>query len=143
MAWTVTVALPLLPSLGVTNPLDPAQSLQGGAKYLREQLDQVAHVTLLGLNHPVATGLAEDLATLTNGALPRCFFTDNGSNAIEVALKLSFQYWQLVGQDAKRGVISMEGAYHGDTFGTMAVGEWMKRMGLSGCLSSSICSACR
>ena len=89
---------------------------------LREQLDQVAHVTLLGLNHPVATGLAEDLATLTNGALPRCFFTDNGSNAIEVALKLSFQYWQLIGQEAKRGVISMEGAYHGDTFGTMSVG---------------------
>ncbi len=89
---------------------------------LREQLEQVAHVTLLGLNHPVATGLAEDLAGLTGGALPRCFFTDNGSNAIEVALKLSFQYWQLVGQEAKRGVISMEGAYHGDTFGTMAVG---------------------
>jgi adenosylmethionine-8-amino-7-oxononanoate aminotransferase len=90
---------------------------------LREQLEQVAHVTLLGLNHPVATGLAEDLADLTGGALPRCFYTDNGSNAIEVALKLSFQYWQLVGQEAKRGVISMEGAYHGDTFGTMAVGE--------------------
>ena len=90
---------------------------------LREQLEQVAHVTLLGLNHPVATGLAEDLAGLTGGALPRCFYTDNGSNAVEVALKLSFQYWQLVGQDAKRGVISMEGAYHGDTFGTMAVGE--------------------
>ena len=89
---------------------------------LREQLEQVAHVTLLGLNHPVATELAEDLAGLTGGALPRCFYTDNGSNAIEVALKLSFQYWQLVGQEAKRGVISMEGAYHGDTFGTMAVG---------------------
>ena len=90
---------------------------------LREQLEKVAHVTLLGLNHPVATELAEDLAGLTGGALPRCFFTDNGSNAIEVALKLSFQYWQLVGRDAKRGVISMDGAYHGDTFGTMAVGE--------------------
>ena len=90
---------------------------------LREQLEQVAHVTLLGLNHPVATELAEDLAGLTGGALPRCFYTDNGSNAVEVALKLSFQYWQLVGHEAKRGVISMEGAYHGDTFGTMAVGE--------------------
>ena len=89
---------------------------------LREQLEQVAHVTLLGLNHPVATGLAEDLAGLTGGALPRCFYTDNGSNAVEVALKLSFQYWQLVGHDAKRGVIAMEGAYHGDTFGTMSVG---------------------
>ena len=90
---------------------------------LREQSEKIAHVTLLGLNHPIATELAEDLAGLTNGALSRCFYTDNGSNAIEVALKLSFQYWQLVGQEAKRGVISMEGAYHGDTFGTMAVGE--------------------
>ena len=89
---------------------------------LREQAEQVAHVTLLGLNHPVATELAEDLAGLTGGALPRCFFTDNGSGAVEVALKISFQYWQLVGQPARRGVISMEGAYHGDTFGTMAVG---------------------
>jgi len=89
---------------------------------LRAQMEKVAHVTLLGLNHPVATELAEELAGLTDGALPRCFFTDNGSNAIEVALKLSFQYWQLAGRAAKRGVISMEGAYHGDTFGTMAVG---------------------
>ncbi|MEY4132812.1 MAG: hypothetical protein RL592_870, partial [Verrucomicrobiota bacterium] len=90
---------------------------------LREQAEKVAHVTLLGLNHPIATELAADLAGLTNGALSRCFYSDNGSNAVEVALKLSFQYWQLVGQEAKRGVISMEGAYHGDTFGTMAVGE--------------------
>lgn len=90
---------------------------------LCEQLAQVAHVTLLGLNHPVAAALAEDLAGLTSGALPRCFYTDNGSNAIEVALKLSFQFWQLSGRPAKQGVISMEGAYHGDTFGTMSVGE--------------------
>ena len=90
---------------------------------LREQLEKVAHVTLLGLNHPIATELAEDLAGLTGGALPRCFFTDNGSHGVEVALKLSFQYWQLVGQESKRGVISMEGAYHGDTFGTMALGD--------------------
>lgn len=89
---------------------------------LQEQLSQVAHVTLLGLNHPVATGLSEDLATLTQGALSRCFFSDNGSNAVEVALKLSFQYWQLVGQPAKRGVVAMAGGYHGDTFGTMSVG---------------------
>jgi adenosylmethionine-8-amino-7-oxononanoate aminotransferase len=90
---------------------------------LKAQLEQVAHVTLLGLNHRVASELAEDLASLTDGALPRCFFTDNGSNAIEVALKLSFQYWQLMGREEKRGVISMRGAYHGDTFGTMSVGD--------------------
>lgn len=90
---------------------------------LEKQLHQLAHVTLLGLNHPVATELAEELAGLTKGQLPRCFFTDNGSNAIEVALKLSFQFWQLTGHSEKRGVISMSGAYHGDTFGTMSVGD--------------------
>jgi len=90
---------------------------------LEKQLHQLAHVTLLGLNHPVATELAEELAGLTNGKLPRCFFTDNGSNAVEVALKLSFQFWQLTGHPEKRGVISMSGAYHGDTFGTMSVGD--------------------
>ena len=90
---------------------------------LRDQLDAVAHVTLLGLNHPSASALAEQLAGLTAGALPRCFFTDNGSNAIEVALKLSFQFWQLTGRPAKRGVVSFTGAYHGDTFGTMSVGD--------------------
>ncbi len=90
---------------------------------LEKQLHQLAHVTLLGLNHPVATELAEELAGLTNGQLPRCFFTDNGSNAIEVALKLSFQFWQLTGHSEKCGVISMSGAYHGDTFGTMSVGD--------------------
>ncbi len=90
---------------------------------LTTQLKQVAHVTLLGMNHVTATELAEDLAGLTQGSLPRCFFTDNGSNAVEVALKLSFQYWQLIGRPAKRGVIAMTGAYHGDTFGTMSAGD--------------------
>ena len=90
---------------------------------LKNQLEQVAHVTLLGMNHVVAAELAEDLSALTQGALPRCFFTDNGSNAVEVALKLSFQYWQLSNQPAKCGVIALSGAYHGDTFGTMSVGD--------------------
>ncbi|HEU5071971.1 MAG TPA: aminotransferase class III-fold pyridoxal phosphate-dependent enzyme [Verrucomicrobiae bacterium] len=90
---------------------------------LRAQLDQVAHTTLLGINHPQAAALAEELATLTNGKLSRCFFSDNGSNAVEIALKLSFQYWQLTGKPEKRGVIGLTGGYHGDTFGTMAVGD--------------------
>ena len=90
---------------------------------LRNQLDQVAHTTLLGTNHPQAAALAEELADLTDGKLSRCFFSDNGSNAIEIALKLSFQYWQLTGKPEKRGVISLSGGYHGDTFGTMSVGD--------------------
>ena len=90
---------------------------------LRAQLDQVAHTTLLGINHPQAAALAEELAALTDGKLSRCFFSDNGSNAVEIALKLSFQYWQLTGKPEKRGVIGLTGGYHGDTFGTMAVGD--------------------
>ncbi len=90
---------------------------------LRAQLDEVAHVTLLGLNHPRATELATELAGLTHGVLSRCFFTDNGSNAVEVALKLSLQYWQLIGKPERSEVAAFAGAYHGDTFGTMAVGD--------------------
>ncbi|HVU35993.1 MAG TPA: adenosylmethionine--8-amino-7-oxononanoate transaminase [Opitutaceae bacterium] len=90
---------------------------------LRRQLDRVAHSTMLGLTHPVGAELAADLAGLAPGDLRRVFFSDNGSNAVEIALKLSFQYWQLNGRPAKRGVIGLAGAYHGDTFGTMAVGD--------------------
>ena len=90
---------------------------------IRAQLDQVAHTTLLGINHPQAAALAEELATLTDGKLVRCFFSDNGSNAVEIALKLSFQYWQLTGKPEKRGVIGLSGGYHGDTFGTMSVSD--------------------
>ncbi len=90
---------------------------------LRNQLDQVAHTTLLGINHPSAAALAGELAHLTGGKLNRCFFSDNGSNAVEIALKLSFQYWQLAGKPEKRVVAGLTGGYHGDTFGTMAVGD--------------------
>ena len=87
------------------------------------QLERVAHSTMLGLTHPVGAELAGELAALAPGDLKRVFFSDNGSNSVEIALKLSFQFWQLTGQPQKRGVIGMAGAYHGDTFGTMAVGD--------------------
>jgi adenosylmethionine---8-amino-7-oxononanoate aminotransferase len=87
------------------------------------QLNQVAHSTMLGLSHPVGAELAAELANLAPGDLQRVFFSDNGSNAVEIALKLSFQFWQLSGKSTKSEVIGMAGAYHGDTFGTMAVGD--------------------
>jgi len=91
---------------------------------LLRQLDRVAHSTMLGLTHPVGAELAAELAGLTGPTgLDRVFFSDNGSGAVEVALKLSFQYWQLVGRPEKRGVIGMAGGYHGDTFGAMAAGD--------------------
>ncbi len=90
---------------------------------LQRQLVDVAHSTMLGLTHPVGAELAAELARLAPDGLGRVFFSDNGSNAVEIALKLSFQYWQLVGRPEKRGVIGLSGGYHGDTFGAMAVGD--------------------
>ena len=90
---------------------------------LRRQLDQVAHSTMLGLTHPVGAELAAELAGLAPAGLDRVFFSDNGAGSVEVALKLSFQYWQLTGRPEKTGVIGLEGGYHGDTFGAMAAGD--------------------
>ena len=90
---------------------------------LLNQLNQVAHSTLLGVSHPKATELARVLARLAPPTLDKVFFTDNGSGAVEVALKLSFQYWQLKNKHTKQQVIGLSNSYHGDTFGTMAVGD--------------------
>jgi adenosylmethionine---8-amino-7-oxononanoate aminotransferase len=90
---------------------------------LIDQLGRVAHATLLGLAHRPGADLAAELSALAPRGLDHVFFTDNGSGAVEVALKQSFQFWQLTGRPEKRGVVGMSGAYHGDTFGTMAVGD--------------------
>jgi adenosylmethionine-8-amino-7-oxononanoate aminotransferase len=90
---------------------------------LRRQLDRVAHSTMLGLTHPVGAELAAELAAIAPPGLGRVFFSDNGAGSVEVALKLSFQYWQLTGRPEKRGVIGLSGGYHGDTFGAMAAGD--------------------
>lgn len=87
------------------------------------QLGRVAHSTLLGLANEPSAELAAELVKLAPAGLGRVFFTDNGSGAVEVALKQSFQYWQLAGRPEKRGVVGMAGGYHGDTFGTMAAGD--------------------
>jgi adenosylmethionine---8-amino-7-oxononanoate aminotransferase len=91
-------------------------------KALREQLDKVAHTTLLGLSHPTAITLAKRLSQMTPGRLQRVFYSDNGSTATEVALKMAFQYQQQVGQTARTRFASLSGAYHGDTLGAVSVG---------------------
>ncbi|HVU37103.1 MAG TPA: adenosylmethionine--8-amino-7-oxononanoate transaminase [Opitutales bacterium] len=90
---------------------------------LRGQLDQLAHATWLGLSHPAAGELAAELAQLAGPGLERVFFSDNGSCAVEIALKLSRQYWQLRGQPEKREIAGFSGGYHGDTLGAMAAGD--------------------
>lgn len=90
---------------------------------LVEQLNNVAHATMLGLNHPAASRLSARLAGLTGNRLQRVFFTDCGAAGVEAAVKLSLQYWQLTGHPERQGIIAMRNAYHGDTFGTMALGD--------------------
>ncbi|MFT3869502.1 MAG: adenosylmethionine--8-amino-7-oxononanoate transaminase [Nibricoccus sp.] len=90
---------------------------------LTRQLEKVAHTTLLGLHHPAADQLSARLAGLTSGRLPRVFYSDCGAMAVEIAVKMSLQYWQLQGRPERRRILAMEHAYHGDSFGTMALGD--------------------
>ncbi len=89
---------------------------------IREQLDRMAHSTLLGLAHPTAAELAARLVACAPPGMARVFYSDNGSTAVEIALKLAFQFWQLAGRPEKRRFVHLEQAYHGDTLGAVAVG---------------------
>ncbi len=89
---------------------------------ITEQLQKVAHTTLLGLSSPVASQLADELVQITPDGLDHAFFSDSGSTAEEIALKQAFQYWQLIDRPEKRKFVHLEQAYHGDTLGAVAVG---------------------
>jgi adenosylmethionine-8-amino-7-oxononanoate aminotransferase len=89
---------------------------------VRGQLELVAHSTLLGLAHPPAIVLARALAEVTPPGLTKVFYSDSGSTAVEVALKMAFQYWQLQGSPQKQRFLKLSGAYHGDTLGAVSVG---------------------
>ena len=90
---------------------------------LKAQIDRVAHTSFLGFTNPPAAQLAAELCALwPGGKLNRCFFTDDGSTAIEVALKMAAQFRQLVGQPRKQRLIAFGGAYHGDTMGAASLG---------------------
>jgi adenosylmethionine---8-amino-7-oxononanoate aminotransferase len=91
---------------------------------VRDQLDDVAHSTMLGLSHPPAIELARRLVEITPKGLSRVFYSDSGSTATEIAVKMAFQFWQQRGgEDRKRtSFITMRDAYHGDTIGSVSVG---------------------
>src|ERR671932_35275 len=91
---------------------------------VKDQLDRVAHSTMLGLTHEPAIELARRLVELAPGDLARVFYSDSGSTAAEIALKMAFQYWQQRGgEDARRTrFVSLRDAYHGDTIGSVSVG---------------------
>jgi adenosylmethionine---8-amino-7-oxononanoate aminotransferase len=93
-------------------------------KAIRDQLGLLEHSTLLGLSSVPAVALAERLLELAPQNLRRVFYSDNGSTAIEIALKMSFQYWRQKGRafSRKRKFISFVNAYHGDTIGSVSLG---------------------
>lgn len=90
---------------------------------IKEQLDSLEHVLFAGFTHRPAIQLAEALIAITPPNLKRVFFSDNGSTSVEVALKISFQYWQNIGESQRKRFISLKDAYHGDTIGAMSLSD--------------------
>jgi len=88
---------------------------------VRAQLSKVAHSTMLGLSHRPAIELAQRLVEIAPAGLTRVFYSDSGSTATEIALKMAFQYWRQRGQDRRR-FVALRMAYHGDTIGSVSVG---------------------
>src|SRR5690349_15162305 len=90
---------------------------------VREQLERLEHAIFAGFTHPPAVTLAEELARIAPAGLDRCFFADNGSAAIEVAIKMSFHFWRNSGQANKTRFVTLANSYHGETLGALAVGN--------------------
>ncbi|MCZ2204443.1 adenosylmethionine--8-amino-7-oxononanoate transaminase [Bartonella sp. A05] len=92
------------------------------AKSIYKQANTLEHVIFAGFTHEPAVNLCEDLQSLLPPDLCKFFFSDNGSTAVEVALKMAYQYWRNLGRYEKITFLSFDGGYHGDTFGAMSVG---------------------
>jgi adenosylmethionine-8-amino-7-oxononanoate aminotransferase len=90
---------------------------------IRDQLDRLEQVILAGFTHEPVIALSEALARVTPAGLNKCFYADNGSSAVEVAVKMSFHYWRNVGRPEKRRFITLTNSYHGETLGALAVGN--------------------
>ena len=91
---------------------------------VKDQLDRVAHSTMLGLSHPTSIELAKQLVEIAPDGLSRVFYSDSGSTATEIALKMAFQYWQQQGGEhaRRKRFVCLRMSYHGDTIGSVSVG---------------------
>jgi len=90
---------------------------------VRAQLERLEQVILAGFTHEPVIALSEALTAIAPPGLTRCFYADNGSSAVEVAVKMSFHYWRNVGRSRKRRFITLSNSYHGETLGALAVGN--------------------
>jgi len=87
-----------------------------------DQLGRIAHSTLLGISNVPAVELARRLVAIAPSGLTKVFYAENGASAVEIALKMAFQYWQLKGQPRRTRLVGLTNAYHGDTLGAVSVG---------------------
>ncbi len=88
---------------------------------LADQLGKLEHVILAGFTHEPVVQLSERLSALTGGTLGHCFYASDGASATEIALKMSFHFWQNSGRPRKRDFVALAGGYHGETVGALAV----------------------
>ena len=89
---------------------------------IKKQIGQLSHSTLLGLSNRPAIELAKKLIEIAPKGLEKVFYSDNGSTAVEVAIKMAYQYWQNIGQRKKTTIVHLANSYHGDTLGSVSVG---------------------
>jgi len=89
---------------------------------IKKQIDKVSHSTLLGLSNTPAIELAKRLVKIAPKGLRKVFYSDNGSTAVEIALKMAYQYWQNRGLKKKIHLVHLSNSYHGDTLGSVSVG---------------------
>ena len=92
-------------------------------KALKKQVDKLEQVIFAGFTHENAIKLVEKLLKIVPNNLTKVFFADNGSSAVEVALKMSYHYWQLKGEKNRKKFVSISGAYHGETIGALSVSD--------------------
>ena len=93
------------------------------SRAVARQAEVLEHVILAGVTHEPAVTLAERLVDITPAGLSRVFFADSGSNAVEIALKMSFHYWRNRGETRRRRFMTLTNSYHGETLGTLGVGD--------------------
>jgi adenosylmethionine---8-amino-7-oxononanoate aminotransferase len=90
---------------------------------IKAQLERLEHVIFAGFTHQAAIELSEQLVAVAPPGLQRCFFADNGSAAVEVAMKMSFHYWRNLGRARKQRFVTLSNSYHGETLGALAAGD--------------------
>lgn len=89
---------------------------------IKDQINKVSHSTFLGLSNTPAIELAKRLVEIAPKGLEKIFYSDNGSTAVEVAIKMAYQYWQNIGKNKKVSLVHLANSYHGDTLGSVSVG---------------------